>query len=566
MIRTDRERGATLQIVALLLPILILMTAFAVDLGRQRSSRRTMQARADIVALDLVRLTDGRTKADILVGTGGQPSATAALLDSATRNEVDPAQLSVEWGTWTQASGFIPAAADGIPNAVEVTAVETTEYFFQPGSGDVERRAVATTGEEPMAGFSIGSFGAALDPASAGLLNSLLTPLLGSPVGLNALSYQGLATATLGLADLGAELGLLTPNDVLDTEVGVDEAILAAAEVLRRNGDAANANLLAGLITPEIEAMPPITLGQLVHAEQGGETAALESQIDALGLLTTSAFLSQCTDPADVGSCSGLAIPTLTTALPLLSTSGSLRVIQGPASAYGPVGASARTSQVAADVGVVIGAQNVGACVPQFPLGLNCVLGGLLGTVGPVDATVTVDASVQLADGRGEVAAIDCGTPLGLDVSTRTGLYEIEVDVRVEFGKRGLLGGLLGPLLGSLEFTFSNLQSNVFDLAQFDVPPDVLGVTTAQTGAGGVGLSGLALTNVGGTAVLGTLGGLGINRTLGGVLNTLVNPVLTLLDGQVLGPLTDLLGVNVVGSDITPQRIDCDDTTVKLVG
>ncbi|MGH9275543.1 MAG: pilus assembly protein TadG-related protein, partial [Acidimicrobiales bacterium] len=51
-----RDRGATLPIVALILPVLIIMTAFAVDLGRQRSSRRTMQARADIVALDMVRL------------------------------------------------------------------------------------------------------------------------------------------------------------------------------------------------------------------------------------------------------------------------------------------------------------------------------------------------------------------------------------------------------------------------------------------------------------------------------------------------------------------------------
>jgi uncharacterized membrane protein len=563
MIRTDQERGATLQVVALLLPVLILMTAFAVDLGRQRSSRRTMQARADIVALDLVRLTDGRTEAEIVVGGGGQPSAAAALIDAAARNEVDPAQLTVEWGTWTQASGFIPTTDAGIPNAVEVTAVETTEYFFQPGSGEVERSAVASTGEEPMAGFSIGSFGAALDPASAGLLNSLLTPLLGSPVGLNALSYQGLATATLGVADLGAELGLLTPNEVLDTEIGVDEAILAAAEVLRRNGDAANATILEGLITPEIEAMPPITLGQLVQAEQGGESAALDSQIDALGLLTTSAFLSQCTDPADLGSCSGLAVPALSSTLPGVTTTGSLRVIQGVASAYGPVGASARTSQVAADVGVTVGAQNVGACVPRLA-NLFCLVNGLL--VGAVDATVTVDASIQLADGRGQIAAIECGGPLGLDVSTRTGLYEIQVDVRVDFGRRGVLGGVLGPLLGSLEFTFSNLQSDVFDLAQFDVPPDVLGVTTEQTGAGDIGLTGLALSNVGGAGVLGQLGGLGITQTLGGVLNTLVNPVLTLLDSQVLGPLTDLLGVNVVGSDITPQRIDCDDTTVKLVG
>ncbi len=56
------DRGAVLPLVAIVLPVLILLTAFAVDLGRQRASRRTMQARADVIALDLARLMDGRIK------------------------------------------------------------------------------------------------------------------------------------------------------------------------------------------------------------------------------------------------------------------------------------------------------------------------------------------------------------------------------------------------------------------------------------------------------------------------------------------------------------------------
>src|SRR3546814_11727371 len=38
------------------MPVLILMTSFAVDLGRQRALRRDLQAAADVVSLDLVRI------------------------------------------------------------------------------------------------------------------------------------------------------------------------------------------------------------------------------------------------------------------------------------------------------------------------------------------------------------------------------------------------------------------------------------------------------------------------------------------------------------------------------
>ena len=81
-----RDRGAVIPIVALALPVIMLMVAFAVDLGIQRSNRRTMQARADIIALDLGRLANGRTLYEIL--NDSSPSYFNALQGSADRNEV----------------------------------------------------------------------------------------------------------------------------------------------------------------------------------------------------------------------------------------------------------------------------------------------------------------------------------------------------------------------------------------------------------------------------------------------------------------------------------------------
>jgi uncharacterized membrane protein len=558
-----RDRGATIPIVALLLPILILMTAFAIDLGRQRSSRRTMQARADIVALDLVRLADGRPEIDVVNGDADHPSTETAKIDSANRNDVDPIQLTWEWGTWTEASGFIQTLDTGIPDAVRVTAIETTDYFFRPGSGDVTRSAIATFGD-PTAGFSMGSFGASLDSSNAGLLNSLLTPLLGSPAGLDVLSYQGLAAADIGVGDLAAELGLLSPDAVFTEEITYEELALATAAILEREGDTANADLLRGTINPETQSLEPFTLGDFVSVEPGAEGSALASDINVLDLLTGAAFLSQCTGPIDpdnpFATCSALAIPAISTSVPLLSTTGSVRIIQGQVQVHGPVGRSGRTNQTQVELGAVVGSQAVGACTNL----VACLASGL-GLGGLVDATVTITSSLRLAESIGTIDDIVCPEPFGLDVLTRTGLYDFDVAVTVEFGQRGLLGGVLGPSLGSLSFAGTTNDSDLTDLAQFVVPPDEFGVTVDETGAGSVGLSTIALSPTGGTGVLGTLGTLGIATTSGAVLNTLVNPLLTQLDAGLLGPLTDLLGVNVVGADITPLHVDCEGVGLKLV-
>lgn len=574
--RSRHDRGAVIPLVALLLPVLILMTAIAVDLGRQRDARRSAQADADIISLDLVRLADGRTLNDIMSGTNspllsdaGTPlDATTALVESAARNGIDASLLTVDWGTFTTSGGFVSTLGNfnSIPNAVEVTAIGSIDYFFQPGQGDVERSAVASSGIEPLAGFSIGSFGASIDPTSAGLLNSLITPLLGNPVGLNALSYQGLAAAQLSIFDLGAELGLLDPDEVLGTEVATEDVLLAAADVLERNGDTANATLLRNSVTAQVQAMSPITLGDIVSADPTGQDAALETDINALDILTTAAFLSQCTPMGTtIDDCSGINIPSLTTTLPLLSNTGSIRVVQSPQYHYGPVGTGTRTNQTRVVLNTNIGAQSVGACVPSLA-NLFCIVNGLL--VGAVDASVSVQAEIELAGGRANIADIDCTDPtaLGLDLLTSTSLYELDLTVTVQFGRRGVLGGALGPLLGTLVLHGGTTQNNPSGPVEFTVAPDVFGQTIRSVGGGSAGLSPVSLSVVSGNGVLGTLGTLGITNTVGPLLNSLVNPLLNQIDTQIVTPLTNLLGVNVVGADLTPEAIDCLENEIRLVG
>ncbi|MGH9083979.1 MAG: pilus assembly protein TadG-related protein, partial [Acidimicrobiales bacterium] len=170
-----RERGATIPIVALALPVLILMTAFAVDLGHQRSLRRTMQARADVIALDMARLADGRDSLTIYSDALG--TTEAALQASADRNEIDRANIiEVIWGEYDPSMTPLPfrphhqanvaPLAGLIPDAVKITTRDSFDYFFQPGSGSATRTAVATG--TAVTSLTVGSVGAALQTALPG--------------------------------------------------------------------------------------------------------------------------------------------------------------------------------------------------------------------------------------------------------------------------------------------------------------------------------------------------------------------------------------------------------------
>src|SRR5688572_6858722 len=77
------ERGLTLPIMALMIGTIVIFTSMAVDLGRQRADRRLAQAGADIVALDMMRIVEGRT-VDALIAD--QNNVNLALTRSASRN------------------------------------------------------------------------------------------------------------------------------------------------------------------------------------------------------------------------------------------------------------------------------------------------------------------------------------------------------------------------------------------------------------------------------------------------------------------------------------------------
>lgn len=599
-----RDRGATLPIVALLLPVLMLMTAFAVDLGQQRADRRSMQAAADVIALDMGRVINSRTLREL---DADHTATQVALSASASRNGLTNATVTstsgprvtkLEWGTINAStrafqpmlpSGPTDALWDVIPEAVRITTTDTTTYQFRPGSGTVTRQAVAAPGGTPYAGFTVGSRLASLDTQQSRLLNFVLSALFDSlrnpgpsvtglsssgpatpahitgadapaaatapaaplspaqtpPSGINLslLDYQGLAGANVTLSEIAVQLGAGSPELLLGTSVGLADFYVATADVLRLRGNTVGANVLE-LLALQVDAALQLPIGDLLDVAVGAEDAAVGAGLDVFGLVTSSLFLLNGDRTVDV--------PNLDVAIPGLVNLGlRLHVIEQPRWVFGPVGTWRSTSQIGVEL------------TPRVTLPLNIAL-----AEARVDATLPITVSVGGA--RAELTAIDCATPRSIDlamnaqpISTTVGV-DLEVFARLLFIPVPLLTvrGTVGPI--------QSMSSSVFD--QFAYTGDFL----APVGTGTMRTAPPTDLGLGSLISLGGLQSLQVDVlelplgwALSGLLTpvvSVVNPLLGLIETVVLRPLLNALGLQLGGGDMGALDLVCPQDQVQLVG
>jgi uncharacterized membrane protein len=535
--RCREDRGAVLLLTAVVLPVLLIMTAFAVDLGAQRASRRTMQARADVISLDLSRLIDG-TK----FGTIRQAAATEqAIVASASRNDVARSKITVEWGTGSSGATFSPLRAvtdDAIPpTAVRVTAAEAVQSFFRSGVRRTSRSAVsiATGG----ACFQVGSKLVSLDSSQANLLNGLATSVLHSTVNINLLTYQGLVGSTINLGQLATQLGFASPSQLAGATVGAKDFYLAAAQVLQSNGYTAAAGVFNQIALQTNQSLQ-LPVGSLLQVDAGGATSpAASAGLDAFNLLTGSLFA--------INGDSAISIPAITLGIPnATTTTVSVNVIQSPQVRCGNVGASIKTSQVSVSLTTNVSKFNI--------LGLLSVSGSV---------TLTQD----VAQSTGTLDAISCGTTKSISVGVTP--HAVNTVLAPSLDIKALLGILpLARAATSLSVSPTGVSNGGTFLypSQF-LPPVGTGTMLAATTTP-LGLNGLISL---GPAELTLLGILPLGTTLGGIANAInsnlltgANGLLATLDTFVTGPLSKALGLDVGGADIGALSMTCQNP--QLVG
>jgi len=581
-----RDRGAVIPIVALLLPVLMVMTGFAVDLGRQRASRRDMQANADVIALDMARLADGRVLSEIQTGGGIHPPAETALQASASRNTIDRSQITLVWGTWdAPTTTFTPVVDDTVPpNAAHVTTTESTDYYFQPGSGSATREAIAAFVRDPRAEFLLGSTLIEVTPNQDWLIGKLVSFII---PGADVLGYEGLANAQVSLADLGVGVGAGTVEELLDAEVTLGRLLDITAEALSAQGNTVGLQVLTDLRALVVEAGAGVEdlsvhLGELLGLTTTDPDAGLAGTVSVPQLLALTAVLSSGQNFLSIP-------PTVINVAGLASVGLTLHVIEAPIRVGTHDGASGTTKQVGVDVSVAVdvgGSRDQRVCeLPQpertrlgillgglFAL-LDCLLTPLESAPLAVDVDGTIDLGVSVA-GVTAAQAIQCAdTRLGVDYSSSPLQVDVDTNLTTSVTFDGkpltLLGiGVPAALLSSAgpsgSVLFEATDAGAVHRTFADITDGTPGAPTATVGGQTLGLTNLLQTNGIKLALLDhELPELGEIAT--GLVQPMLNEIVGAVDSFVVAELSRLLGLNLGAADITPQWMDCDlDGSVAL--
>ncbi|NYG56386.1 pilus assembly protein TadG-related protein [Nocardioides perillae] len=599
--RRRDERGGVLALVAVMASVLLVMAAFAVDLGMQRVARRDMQAVADIVALDLARLLDGRTAAQITAGDATHDPLQVALGKSVARNDDltlgDPPQVTatlVDVDALTGepvrlASGALaPVPSGAEPDGVLVEAATSVDFGFAPGSGGAQRTALANA--STFACFRLGSFAAALssgDAAVLGVFEAAVQDALG--LNLKAVGYQGLLQTFVDLPLLAAELGAGTTDQLAALPaVKVADLLAASARVLGQDGDTA----AQGTVLQMSQQMSQTLRVDVADVLAVGAGSVLEGRVNLVDLLGSAALGVA----AEVSNGNNFLDTGVAWAAPHVSNGTiALRAIQAPQQACGLLGqAEARTAQVEV-------AADLGFALPN-KVGLGSL--GSLDVGIPSDPTSkagTLSVRAELGSATGRLVSARCGEgtvadPDTIGVQVQSGLLTTSVSLPLRvtgtldtgttssllpsgtldsvLSSLGLLLGVVGKVEVVLDLRLRNTAS-VTTPAQaaasptlYVAPPRTYLDAEPSTTAGPVALPSpsVVLDATGSSAsvrVTTLLGAVRVEAVPVGQLNLtgLLSAVSSSVVGtstaavvanvnQALVPLSRLLGVRVAGADV----------------
>jgi len=295
----QRQRGAVAVFAAVSLVALLTAVMLAIEIGRVYSAHHQLQKAATLAALDAARVVSGctsgatQTKLNNAMNTSlaqnGYPAGTLTTsLAEAGTVQVDVNNLQyLQPGTISNA------------NAARVTLTSPFPTQLMPlfGTGGT-MRVSATATQQALGSLRVGSGVAAL---SGGLVNQLLSGLLGGNVNLTAADYSGLANVNVTAGQLATALGIsltdLSNLATLNKTVVLNQSLSGLTSALsgsvsstvrstlqtlasQANNNTVQLGNILGSIGPIGSDVPLVNLGDLINA------LALASQADASGLKT----------------------------------------------------------------------------------------------------------------------------------------------------------------------------------------------------------------------------------------------------------------------------------------
>lgn len=521
--RARDEQGATLVLVAISMILLLWGGAFSVDLGLTTVGNRQVQAMADTAALDVARYVN-------IVDTTATSALTSAAylkgkLANADTDNGSNATLSETPGVWlngvftpengTVVVGKYPETVycwnthPTLPqpcNAIKVTATQTVPQIFAGGNPTVSRSSMATV--SPEAGFGIGSYLASVSSQQSAVLNALLGTLGGTAT-VSLAGYQGLANTSVTINQLITASGtLLTPSNVLTTPLlgSQWQAIwndAVANQVAQLNCGSTPTPLpcsaSAAFSALDATTSTSASLCQLVSINGSGcsgnlSTPELSASLNVLQMLTTEAeAANNGTNTIDLGNSlgiTGVSDATLT-----------LQLGQIPDMAFGPVGTTASTAQLTAD------------------LQLNDGVAGW------------INIPLSAAQGTATLTTLTCA-------------YNSMTETEIQPTTTAVTGTISVAGVGVGSISVSGLNSTTTNALGYE--PDV--VPPTATTAAGPPTNPQGPTNpqvVGTTTPTLTAGSLVVGTLSGSVLN------------GVVGPILQAAGVSVAGAEVADLNANC---------
>lgn len=594
-----RQRGAIGLLGAIVMVLVVLCIALALDTGRLYMEQRNLQRIADLAALETL------SRVELPGGAGVTELANAA----AVRNGFDPEQegasvlpelgrLRIEAGRREFDAGAGPEDSLRVTMTKDVPTSLITRLAGTSATTTLSARAVASrTG---TAAFTLGTGLLDVDSTSSPLLGPLLGGMLsGSDLDLSLIDYRGLLDTRLTLLQLAEAMPLVgltaasSMDELLDTELSVSRFAELMAKVLERrqaDGELSDIDLdLLRLIEEEADlTLDDIRLGDLLALKVPSELreAALDTDLRLGDLLGVGLLAANGTQAIGLDISSGALGDGIDELGGALGLDVGVRVVEPPRLAIGPPGRREvpdghrhwRTEVMSPQVSVSASTYlNLGLISLDLGLRLDAGSGkAALAELG-ADGTAEILAKPSLAALHlGDTDDLDDAfgsPPAPLSVKVLDAGDAALVDIRVSGSATGTGSGDLVIDESDVRLAFappypntrraqappgdalSGLVSSLGDNLAIDV--DILGSDDGDgTSCGLLGL-GCIIDDIVDTVVKSVL------EPIIALLLDVLAPLLDNIGAQVLGPLLELLGVDL--NTLTVTVIDASSTRVELV-
>ena len=360
-----RQRGAAAVFGAVALIAGVIAMLLGINIGMLYYAQRDLQKLAVLGAM-----AGAQTASGCINGGGASDTTTVtnrvkAALSNNLQGSIDPAKLLTTIGgvpgvqlgmvspgkpgaTTNDGQYHFSSLADNDAriNAVVVNLSEPQPVIlggtlFNPTAGTLQ--ASATAKLQPLGGFKVGS---TLVSLNGGLLNALLSTLLGSSISLSAVDYNNLASTQISLAGLMVAAGVNDLNSLLalTTNVaGLQQILVAATSTVNPSA----ANLVQGLTLGNAQANQSVPLASLLGGIGNGlnptvtDAASLVPSLDLLDLLTQLGEAAAAQNPTNF-----LKLQITPSITGLLNTFIFLSVQEPMQQGFGPVGSTAQTAQI----------------------------------------------------------------------------------------------------------------------------------------------------------------------------------------------------------------------------